>query len=393
MIKIAFLPVMLVLLTSSAFSQFVGPRNSAMGGIGVATSDFLNAGFVNPALLTQYDRASDDDWGLLLPAIDIYAADEDELIDATENFADTFDLIDEQIDLGNNPTQPELDALAASLDDLDNKTAVLDFGAGFSIGIPSKSFGAAVLVRGNVGLEARPIIDPADVAAIQGALGAPDLPTLSSEFTVLAAGMTEIGLALAREFEFGGRAVSIGLTPKMQTLEVFNYAVAMDDADDIEDDFDADIYSDDDMFFNVDLGATMDLTESVRVGAVVRNLMENSVMTPLINGREYTYTVEPEATVGVAWHSGPIVLGVDYDVTSRSTFDEREGSRFARAGVEFGAKWAQLRVGVSTDLEDVHEDLLTGGIGLAPFGVLHVDLGGAVGDNAYAANLGISLTF
>ena len=48
-------------------------RNSAMGGVGVASSKYKAAAFANPALLTRFGE--DDDFGVLLPAVGAFAND------------------------------------------------------------------------------------------------------------------------------------------------------------------------------------------------------------------------------------------------------------------------------------------------------------------------------
>ncbi|MFT4648320.1 MAG: hypothetical protein ACI9X4_001542 [Glaciecola sp.] len=399
MLKIIILTALSLLLVSPAFAQFVGSRNSSMGGVGVASSDFLNAGFINPALLTQYNPDTDDDWGILLTSIDVNVSDQDEFVDAIETFAETFDRINDEIDMGSFPSQVDLDSLAADLQALNNRVANIGFGTGFSIGVPSASFGAAIVVSGNLAMDVAPIIDPNDVTNIQDSFGDPDLPDLNSEVTILAAGSVEVGLAMAREFQWNGRALSIGITPKIQSFEVFNYGVTISDADTATDDFDGDSYRNDETFFNVDLGATLELSERLRVGVVIRNAMKNEIDTPTVItplsplGKDFTYTVGPAASAGIVWRKGAVSLSSDVDLTERSSFDHVDGSQYARVGAEAAWRWAQLRMGFSHDLQDVRENLVSGGLGFSPFGVAHVDLGGAVGDETYAASLSVSLTF
>ncbi|MGA1525987.1 MAG: conjugal transfer protein TraF, partial [Planctomycetota bacterium] len=55
-----------VLSSGETHAQYFEARNAAMGGVGVASSDYLAAGWANPALLTR--RGESDDFGILLPA-------------------------------------------------------------------------------------------------------------------------------------------------------------------------------------------------------------------------------------------------------------------------------------------------------------------------------------
>ena len=50
--------------TGAAHAQYFEARNSAMGGVGTASSNYLAAGWGNPALLTSCDES--DDFGLIL---------------------------------------------------------------------------------------------------------------------------------------------------------------------------------------------------------------------------------------------------------------------------------------------------------------------------------------
>ncbi len=374
-------------------AQDYSAKNVAMGGAGVASSDYLNAGFVNPALVTRYSVEGDDDWGLLLPTIGMIVADPDSVLDDLDDFEDSFDAIEAAWDGGSAPTQAQLDTLAANLRVLDNKALQLRAFGGLALAIPSSDLGLSLIIRGDVDAAGMMLVEEADAVAIEGALSGSSLPTLTSEAVLLAAGISEVGLAIGREFEIGGRKVAFGITPKMQRVEVFNYAISIDQASDLEDDYDSDIYRTDDTTLNVDLGAHMALTDQVSVGLAIRDLLEQDLVTPVTNGRSYTYTLSPVVTAGAAWHGDVVTLATDIDLTGRDGFSNTDGTQFLRLGAEAGWTWGQLRAGYRMDMESTVDDMFTAGVGLSPFGVFHLDLTGAVGEDSYGAVVALSFTF
>ncbi|EAB8480091.1 conjugal transfer protein TraF, partial [Salmonella enterica subsp. enterica] len=58
-----------------------------------------------------------------------------------------------------------------------------------------------------------------------------DQNALTSRAFGRAAVITDVGISLAREFETAGRKFSLGLTPKYQRVDLFNYNVSVQDYD------------------------------------------------------------------------------------------------------------------------------------------------------------------
>jgi hypothetical protein len=385
----------LVLLAGSTqlSAQDYSARNAAMGGAGVASSDYLGAPFINPALTTRYSTANDDDWGLMLPTFGIFVADPDEVLDDLDSFEESYDAIESAWAGGTAPTQAQLDVLAADLNALSGKAVQLQAFAGATLAIPSRDFAMALVIRGNVDASGFLLVDPADVTAIENATSGSALPTIGSEAVMLGAGISEVGLSIGTTLDVWDERLSIGITPKMQRVEVFNYAVTLDNAGDLEDDFDDDIFRNDDTAFNVDLGAHLQVNDELSVGLAIRNLLEQDILTPPTRGRAYTYTLSPVATLGAAWTWDFLTLATDLDLTKQDGFSTTDGMQFVRVGAEAGWTWGQLRAGFRKDLEDTVDDMFTAGIGLSPFGVFHLDLTGAVGADSYGALLAMSFTF
>ena len=379
----------IVLFATPAFAQSGSPRELGMGGTAVASADYLSAGFSNPALLTHYSDADDDDWGLMLPNAYVFASDRNNLLDAIDGFTQSFENLENG--LGGLTTQGDLDNLAASLDALSDKHFIAGGGFGLALAIPSTSFSAAVVASTFIEADAFMIIDPNDGDLIEGALNDLDIPSLGSEAVLLGSFRTEIGLAMAREFEFSGRTVSLGITPKIQNLEILDLAVNAELSDGLEDQIDSgNRFTDDNI--NFDLGASTMVSENLRVGLAARNLMGGTFAG--LSGL-YNYKLDPTLTTGIAYTSGPLTLAADLDLTTTTRFQEIESddSQFLRLGAELQWQWAQLRAGYILDLEDNYSNMATAGIGFSPFGVMHLDLAGAVGENSYGGSLALSFTF
>ena len=84
-----------VLFVTPAFAQSGSPRELGMGGTAVASADYLSAGFSNPALLTHYSDADDDDWGLMLPNVYVFANDRNNLLDSIDGFTQSFETLED----------------------------------------------------------------------------------------------------------------------------------------------------------------------------------------------------------------------------------------------------------------------------------------------------------
>lgn len=367
-----------------------------MGGTGVASSKAFTSIFVNPALMTEHSE--DFDFGLVLPFIDVTARAEDDLIDDADEFQDTLDEVQALIDAGNfaaaDALRPEL---AAQLQGLDGRRIDVGANSGIGIVLPFEGLKVGLGFRGYLDAQVLTAVDPADVAVITnpGSTSA-DLDNLQSEVIVAAAGVTEVGLSFAKDFKIGETGVAVGLTPKFQSIETFNYAVTVTDfdEDDAFDDFDNDEFRDDDSGFNLDLGASVSITEHLTGGLTLRNLIANDYDTVATNGRTFTYSVEPQATAGIALQGAGFTLTGDLDLNPVTRFEGAGDSQFARAGVEYDAfGWLQLRVGYSVDLEDTQPELLHAGLGLSPFEVVRIDLVGLLGEESGGAGVQLSLTF
>ncbi|MDB4430745.1 conjugal transfer protein TraF, partial [bacterium] len=84
------------LAIACAHADNFNARNSAMGGVGVASSNYDAAALYNPALLTR--KATSDGISIILPAIGIEASDKEDVIEKLDDLVDIFDELDAAID-------------------------------------------------------------------------------------------------------------------------------------------------------------------------------------------------------------------------------------------------------------------------------------------------------
>ncbi|MFT4538983.1 MAG: hypothetical protein ACI841_000679 [Planctomycetota bacterium] len=412
----------LVLLAIPALS-YASPiqndaRTRAMGGAGVASSDYLSALFGNPALLTNFDE--DDDWGLMLPSIGVFASDPDNMIENTDDFVDAFEDLEDEFDNltdvdGNidltgitlddiNRIDADLNNLADLLGGLNGRVLQFGFDTGIGFASPSDGLSWGIFAETHVSALAFVSVDSDDTDALRDAIsddgsgnatGFPD--ELMSDARVAAGGVGEFGIALAQSVDIGGFEVALGVRPKVQQVQTFNYVVEASQfsEDDSEDDFNAEDNRNEDEGFNVDVGAAATFNDSISAGFMIRNLIPREVESTVDRGRDFTYLISPRATAGVAWDAGAVTLTADVDLNKTKEFKELAipRSRFIGVGAEMAGSWAQLRAGYRTDTENVYEDVLTGGIGLSPWDVFHLDITGQLGDETYGAVVQLSWTF
>ncbi len=384
-----------LLLASVVQAQYFEARNSAMGGVGVASSHYLAAGWANPALLTRHSET--DSFGFILPSVGATAFDKDGLIDDLDAFVDEFDRIQQ----AGTASGAELDALADQLESLDGRQVTATLGVGFMLGAPSRDLGWSLHTRTFADLQSFVDVDAADVAAIRAIAGggAVTLPALTSEARVVGVAVTEVGVSLATAFELGGSTLSIGATPKLQRVDSYNYAVTANNFD--QNNFDDDQFRDDDQAFNLDLGAALEIGDGLVLGATVRNLLEQSYRTVDTLGQSFTYDVNATAALGASWHTGILTLAADVDVVGAERFDttsnllDDDNVQLAHLGAEVDLwKWLQLRAGYQTDMEGTLDDAISGGLGISPFDVFHIDVAGTyISENSYGGVVQMGFTF
>jgi len=209
----------------------------------------------------------------------------------------------------------------------------------------------------------------------------------SSEFQFQGAVLREFGFTLARDFNVGGRSLAFGVTPKVVSVDTFDYLVRVQDEEDV--DFDDRDESHSNM--NVDIGVAMALNDEMRVGATIRNLIPQSYGT--IEGNEID--LDPQVRVGFSWDRRLYTLAADLDLTENKPFGFGPDTRFLSMGGELRPlRWLQLRAGYRVNLSSssIIDDIASVGVGFSP-GPFHLDIGTARSSSEVAGYLQFGLRF
>lgn len=397
-----------------------------MGGTGVASGASANAGFFNPSLLAA--THSEEDFSLEFPIIGARIADPDEMLDAVDkfdsgNYIDNFDQAREAVDAAINANdsgaldaarQPMINAtnnLISGLRKLNNKAVILEVEGAMMIGIPSKKVGASLYLRGWVVGGSQAVITPGDLNTLQTIADSLDTlavtdpqindQVLTSAIDARFAGIQEVGISLAREFNIGGTDVAIGITPKYVKVETYDYRIG-DESDPTTtslDDVDIDLDQGklDDSSFDFDIGVAKDYGNGWKTGLVIKNLVGQEFRT--VRGNQFE--IKSQARVGVSRQTEWTTVAFDLDLAENDPIiidkDTGKGfdkeTQYAALGAEFDA-WdtVQLRVGYRHNMSDSDTSIVTAGFGLSPFGV-HIDVAAAGSDDEVGASLQLGFRF
>ncbi|WP_312457628.1 conjugal transfer protein TraF [Pseudescherichia sp.] len=421
-----------VVTQAGAANTWAEARSDAMGGTGVASASYGSGVLINPALLAK--AKPDDNVTIILPSVRAQISDKDNLQDEIDDISDKVDYYDDVID---NLTTAQIIAnplgtidqfqgaagdLADELDFLNGKTARAHAAAGIAVSIPNDVLSFAFVTKAYAHARVSSAIDQQDISYLRSiqnndlvaagvALNAALSPDGSDEITRnlnstasgRAAIVSDYGVAVARQFQFGDVPVSIGVTPKLQKTWLFNYTTSIYDYD--SSDFNSSRYRNDDTGFNVDAGIAADFGDNWTVGLSGQNLISRDIDTKDIqirNGRtgevrnyKDTYQISPVVTAGLAWHTDLVTLSADGDLTETKGFKSEEASQYVGVGAEVRPlDWLAVRAGYRADVKGDDSNVATAGIGFAPFNRVHVDLMGLYGeDETWGAGAQLSLTF
>lgn len=396
--------------TSAALASpqaFMSSRSFAMGGTGVAVAQPAAAGMANPAMLAADHHQWVDEFGLILPSVNARFADEEETIDQIDDIQDTIELVEQSANSADVAgTQDAAGVLRNQLSDLNRDTMRGDVGLGVGVAIPTSSvsvgfFTSASLrttVRGNVTNDDLQRLEDIENGTIDALVGGREIgDNLTSDGTVLASAVAEVGFSLAKGFELAnGQQLQVGVSPKYVQMRTFEYVQTVGDFED--DDFEDDENETKDSGFNFDLGAAYSFGEQNEwnAGAVVRNVIPMDLDS--VSGREMT--LDPMVTAAIAHRGTFHVVTAELDLTKREAFGYEDDTQWLAVGAEFDAfRYAQLRAGIrqnlaSNDNNDGIEEKtqLTAGIGLSPFGA-RLDIGMLFSDAEVGAAIELGAAF
>lgn len=381
---------------TQAATTYMEASNDAMGGTGVASSHYCAAALANPALMTN--ATASDDFSMIMPSVGVQASDPDHLQDGVDGVKDAWDRYEAELSATGTPLEAATD-LQHQLEKFKNTQVNVQASVGMVAAVPNsqlpfalmmKSWGTAT-VEGKVSNHDLQYLD--DVTKGKIIPTADDPGTLTSRAYGRAAAVSDVGIAFARAFETNGFRYSLGVTPKYQRVDLFNYNTTVQHYD--SHDFRSREYRNTTGGANADIGFTTELNEHWMLGLAGQNIVPRSIDTKEVNGLKETFRIRPQVTAGGSWHNGIVTTALDVDLTPASGFIRDKKRQFAGLGAEFNAwNWVQLRAGYRQNIASSEGNAFTAGIGISPFNVVHLDLAGLVGaDRTYGAVAQLSETF
>lgn len=354
-----------------AASSVADGRGTAMGGVGVASADYLAGAFANPALTALY--RNNDDFGLLLPSVGLSVNDPSSSIDTLDELEGLFKQFE------SDPTQANSDKVNSSLDSLQGaKPTLVTAGAGAAISIPADIVSANLFARGY-----------ANVVAVSNISSDSDVTTRYNNSTVDLIGFaySEVGIAFAKDMTLYNQKIAFGISPKYQMLSTYTDNVSVNDFD-IDDYEESELEADG---VNFDIGAVWH-HKHYQVGLAIKDVLAHEMKA----GTKYSYELSPQATIGAAYKHRFFTVAADLDLTKQGHFTNvDDDTQYIRFGAELnGWDWMQLRAGIEHDIEGTYDTAFTGGVGLSPFDVVNVDVGCVyAGENQFGATASLSVTF
>lgn len=355
-VKIGFSAVALAAASHSVMAAPLAheARSLGMGNVGIATADIATAPFANPAMLSF--QKADDDFSLLLTAGAFYS-DNDGVIDDIDAFQESTD---------NNEK-------LAIVQELDGKVIAPELSGALAVGFTTEKYSMAVSARMDV-VVAGGLSNPSTKDDYLTTIGDPAYNLLN----IVGAQTTEVGFSVARSFELMEKKLSIGLTPKIVNVEAVKYSESIISSDTGVDNLTDDVQDLGD-FTTLDLGMVMAVTDNVRVGVTVKNLMTEEMSFQTTDAYNVTTTTilsfDTQLKVGVAYSGDILTLGADLDLTENDSIVSSGivtglKRQNLSLGMEFNAfDYAQLRLGMIKNMADGissadKEALYTAGVGL-----------------------------
>jgi F plasmid transfer operon, TraF, protein len=353
---------------SAAPYGFFDARSVAMGNVSVATGNLTTAALSNPAMMSVNE--SDDSFALLIPAVGIQAVDSGGIGDLIDDYQD-------QLANATASAQAvtDINAVLTQLD-LPNTFVGLNANVSTVLGFSGDDYSVAFSYRAAVEATAR-----VNVTTFASTVG-PTAP--AGTLDALGVGIQEIGISLATEFSLLGMDVSVGVTPKSVQVDLVTLTSNLDTID-VADVADDTVETDLGSFTTFDAGVALQLSDSLTLGLVAKNIMEETVT----DGTN-TFNFDKHLRAGVSYHNDFLTIAADMDlteidppVTLNGNFAVGNPSKVGALGVEFDlGDIVQLRAGYQTNLANgaTDPDLLSVGVGL--WLGFHLDIAAVVGDDS-----------
>jgi F plasmid transfer operon, TraF, protein len=334
---------------------FYDARSVGMGNVSVATGGLAVAGLSNPAMLIMNENK--DSFALLLPAVGAQLIDNGGLLDK----ADQLQILSDQFTA--NPNQTTYDEMAALLQSMNNTSLSVNGDVNLALAYAGDNWAFAGTFRGYVGAG----------AGVFNVVAPPYVNTSTPEPTASFQGVgvlvTETGFSVATKFDVMGMNLAVGVTPKNVSVEssITNVITvnALDTNDPVTDTTEETLGS----FTTVDAGVALQVTDSISVGLVAKNLLSESFASTINDpaGNPYQINFDTHMRAGAAYHNSFMTLAADMDLTEIDPISFEDPSKMLALGLELNAfDFLQLRAGYQTNMASgsTEPNLLSAGIGL-----------------------------
>jgi len=383
--RAAIAVVFLIQITHPAGAVSFGDfdaRSLAMGGAGVASASSSSAAYYNPALLAMFPERKEvgKNSEFVFPRVTARYVQSADTIDEVQQKNLDQDLVNAitafNADPGSANAQAVLrasDTLNSNLDDLLDGPIHADINTGIVLGIGHKYEGGSIIINRrwvgdaeienfendlqllNTYVEAMQYIesggDPATAATLYPSIFAPggtlldQTDNLTSSATGGVLQITEIGMAMAGQFDIAQRSIAIGITPKVMHVITYDFTAdaTTGDTTDAEDD-------QEDWNVNLDIGVAHQIYRQWRAGLVVKNIRTLKFSTSLGN----TIELKPQVRLGVMHKSRAGVYALDLDAVKNQPIRRGSDSQMLSLGGEWPVlQNTLLRAGAAKNLAGI----------------------------------------
>lgn len=393
-------------------------RTLAMGGASVASANNDNAQFYNAALLAFNEEIEErtQDSRLLIPllvtqvsesAIDLEDVAHNGLSQSITRSVSNFNAAPDAL-----TAQAVVDAAAnldASLAALDNEDLLADLYAGMSVSEPGKFQGAGFFLGVRLLAGGQATVTESDrtiLAAYQEGLsfiasdgtqgqahpelfdanGALMNPTgeFSSTADAIGVVITEIGVAMSKQFHLFGSSFAAGITFKVLDVDTF------EDTDQIVGDrIDVGRNSEPKTRVNFDIGLVKEIGNKWRMGLAVKDIVPHNYNTSVGT----IVRLRPRPRIGAAYQTGRLQIAADLDLVQNEPLGIEQPTQEAAVGAEwaFGSP-VRLRAGYRHDIRGNRDGIVSVGVGTL-WKRLVVDVAYVEGGDARAAALQFGFAF
>ena len=397
------------LLVSAVPFGTYDPRSIAMGGAGVASGNSANAVFFNPSLLAQYTsrkhRARNSSYVFPIASLSVSKVVEDvaELADNNPEQVLSRSIAAYNASLTQATAEGVLNAsrnLQNDLESITNESAFFDGMVGMVIGIGDRREGGAfVISRRFVGdgiadqtaadkQLLADYVEGLDFVVSGGTSGAPhpelfdvngNLLDQTNSLTSTATGrgllLTELGIAMSWGVELFRNKIDVGFTPKFVQGTTYEYNGALGNSQLGT----TERKENEDWQFTMDVGMSKALSDKVKLGLVVKNLVPLDFSTK--SGGNIK--IQPQLRAGAAYRSAKWgYWALDVDMLENKSIGGGDNTQYLSLGGEWHVKAWALRAGYKQNLVgrgDFSKGIFTAGTGYrfasVSFDIAYVDSG------------------